>query len=540
MKKTFTLLLGFMLSAMLSHSQTSPFSIHIESLTVQGLGGLQAYAAGQHNGKWLIIGGRLDGLHRRQPWAAFDVAGNNNQLIVVDPVSLQQWTASISSLPIALQEQLSSTNMEFHQRGDYLYIIGGYGFNAASNSKMTFAYLTAVDVPSVINAIVNVAPLDSHFRQISDPEFAVAGGHLKMINNTFYLVGGNKFDGDYNPMGHSTYTQVYTDAIRKFQVFDDGIALNVTHLTPTVDAVNFHRRDYNAVPQILPNGEEGITVFSGVFQPTIDLPYLNAVTIDSATYAVDNNFQQYYNHYHCGVLPIYSQQSNEMHNIFFGGIAQYYDDNGLLVQDNNVPFVNTIARVTRDANGAMAEYKLPVEMPALLGAGAEFIPVPSVPAYDNEVLKFDDFTTDTALVGYIFGGISSTAPNIFFTNTGSQSSASNEIFKVYVIKDNAVSADDLNEQSIGSLNMRVIPNPNDGRFKVQFNLKEDNTPTRISLYNLSGVLLDQELMNDLKSGEQLYEKRVEGMEAGGTYILTIETPEETATQRVIISSRRRH
>jgi hypothetical protein len=47
-------------------------------------------------------------------------------------------------------------------------------------------------------------------------------------------------------------------------------------------------------------------------------------------------------------------------------------------------------------------------------------------------------------------------------------------------------------------------------------------------------------MNDLKSGEQLYEKRVEGMEAGGTYILTIETPEETATQRVIISSRRRH
>jgi hypothetical protein len=229
-----------------------------------------------------------------------------------------------------------------------------------------------------------------------------------------------------------------------------------------------------------------------------------------------------------------------MHNIFFGGIAQYYDDNGLLVQDNNVPFVNTIARVTRDANGAMAEYKLPVEMPALLGAGAEFIPVPSVPAYDNEVLKFDDFTTDTALVGYIFGGISSTAPNIFFTNTGSQSSASNEIFKVYVIKDNAVSADDLNEQSIGSLNMRVIPNPNDGRFKVQFNLKEDNTPTRISLYNLSGVLLDQELMNDLKSGEQLYEKRVEGMEAGGTYILTIETPEETATQRVIISSRRRH
>ena len=72
-------------------AQTAPFQIAIEPLNISGLGGLQAYAWGQHNGKWLIVGGRLDGLHRRQPFAAFDVAGHNTQIIVVDPVAQQKW-----------------------------------------------------------------------------------------------------------------------------------------------------------------------------------------------------------------------------------------------------------------------------------------------------------------------------------------------------------------------------------------------------------------------------------------------------------------
>jgi hypothetical protein len=94
-------------------------------MNIDGLGGLQSFAFAQHNGKWLIVGGRLDGLHRRQPFAAFDVAGNNNQIIVIDPVLKQKWTAPLSSLSVDIQEQLSSTNMEFHQTGNMLYVIGG-------------------------------------------------------------------------------------------------------------------------------------------------------------------------------------------------------------------------------------------------------------------------------------------------------------------------------------------------------------------------------------------------------------------------------
>lgn len=145
-----------------------------------------------------------------------------------------------------------------------------------------------------------------------------------------------------------------------------------------------------------------------------------------------------------------------MHNVFFGGIAQYYDSLGILVQNNNVPFVKTIARVTRNSMGTMTEYKLPIEMPSLLGAGAEFIPITGVPHFNNEVLKLDDFTSDSTLVGYIFGGISSTAANVFFSNTGTQSSASSQLFKVYVLKELPVGIHELNKQSIGTLKVQVF------------------------------------------------------------------------------------
>jgi len=250
-----------LLSITSSLSQSLPFQISIEPLSIPNIGGLQSFAFGQHDGKWLIVGGRLDGLHRRQPFASFDIAGNNNRLIVIDPLNQNQWSALIDTLPVSIKEQLSSTNMEFHQEGEYLYLVGGYGYNVATASRKTFDQFTAIDVPQVINAVINNTPISPYIRQISDAKFAVTGGHLKRINQTYYLIGGNKFDGDYNPMGHATYTQQYTNAIRKFDLSDDGTNLSVIHYPEINDSINLHRRDYNAVQQILPTGAEAISIY---------------------------------------------------------------------------------------------------------------------------------------------------------------------------------------------------------------------------------------------------------------------------------------
>ena len=518
------------------HAQTPPFSISIEPLNITGLSGIQSYAFAQDSGKWLIIGGRLDGLHQRQPFASFDIAGHNNQLIVVDPLTQQKWTAPLSALPTSIKEQLSSTNMEFLQEGDYLYCIGGYGYSATAVDHTTYPNLTAIKVSDVIQGVLNGTVSSAHFRQITDPKFQVTGGSLKKINGNFYLLGGQKFIGRYNPMGPNNgpgFIQEYTNSIRKFSLSDNGTTITVTHLPSYTDSTNLHRRDYNAEAQILPNGEEGITMFSGVFQQAADLPFLNSVTVDSANYSVNNAFQQYYNHYHCPTIPIYSESTKEMHTVFFGGIAQYYDNAGTLVQDNNVPFVNTIARVTRDSSGAMAEYKLPIEMPALLGSGAEFIPNENFPHFNNEVFKLDSLQTDSVLIGYIYGGISSTAANIFFINNGTQSSASSQIFKVYLKRPIALSIDELNTSSTSSLNLITYPNPNEGELNLEFTLRKKDDVT-ISITDAKGALVSQFILNDVAAGRSQHTTEIDTLLKGGIYFLTFETSESKVTRKLIL------
>lgn len=524
-----------LLAALTAKAQDTPFDLYLEPMSIEGLGGLQSYAYGQADGKWLIIGGRLDGLHRRQPFAAFDLAGHNTLLIVVDPANARRWVAPTESLAAPLREQLRSTNMQFYQQGDYLYLTGGYGYSALAADHTTFPYLTAVNVPAAIRAIQEGTPLAPHFRQITDPKFQVTGGHLKKIENTFYLIGGHKFLGRYNPQGPTHgpgFIQEYTHQIRPFRIYDDGLNLVVEHLSPITDSANLHRRDYNATAQIMPNGSEGITAFSGVFRPDADLPFLNCVNIDANGYAVNDSFQQYLNHYHCPVLPMYSASRNEMHSVFFGGIAQYYYDNaGNLIRDDDVPFVKTIARVTRNATGTMTEHKLPIEMPGLLGAGAEFIRHKSVPHYKNGVLQLDNFPTDTTLVGYIFGGINSSAPNIFFINTGTQSTASPTLFKVYVVRKTTIGTHQ--PTNARNLNLRVFPNPNGGNFSIAVYLNE-KTDLRVSLLHPGGKRLKTWNMRNTPAGENTFQLDATKMQLNGTYILTVETPTEKTSQKVVI------
>jgi len=512
-----------------------PFSVHLEPFEIQGLGGLQSFTSAQHGGMWLLVGGRLDGLHRRQPWASFDQAGHNTQLTVVDPESEQVWTAPLSALPTAIAEQLSSTNMQFTQNGDFLYIIGGYGYSATAGDHITHSQLCAINVPGAIDAIVTGGDIAPHFRAINDETLAVTGGYLHQLDGKYYLVGGHRFDGRYNPMDGPSFTQEYTNAVRVFEITDDESDLSIAMTDTWLDEAACHRRDYNVGVQIMPDGSEGLTAFSGVFQTNADLPYLNAVNIGAEDYTIQDDFSQYFNHYHCAHVALHSGITNEMHTVFFGGIAQYYMDGETLMQDDDVPFVNTIARVTRNSNGNMAEYKLPVEMPGLLGAGSEFIEVPNLPTHPNGVIKLDELGTDSLLIGYIVGGISSSAPNIFWVNDGTQSEAYSTLFKVYLTLDETLSADQLNPMSTASLAMQVYPNPGDGNLTVSFGLKTPE-PVELQLMDLNGKLILKENHGPegLITGSNKLSLNL-GNIPSASYLLQIKTKSGlVAVQRIVI------
>jgi hypothetical protein len=518
MNKGFLLFLLSMSLISSAFAQNFPFELRLEPASINLPGGIQAFAFGQSNGKWLIVGGRLDGLHRRQPFAAFDAAGHNTQLWVIDPLSGQTWQSPLTSLSAGISEHLSSTNAQFHQEDDRLYFIGGYGYSNTAADHITYDKITVIDVPQVIQAIISGNPFSVFIRQYSDLMFAVTGGHLKVIGDTWYLACGNRFDGRYNPMGNPTYTQLYTDEIRRFRLYDDGTNLSWQFLNPWHDAALFHRRDLNISDQIFPGEVPGFTVFSGVFQPVTNLPYLNAVNVDSTGFQQQSSFQQHYNHYHCAHLELYEASSTNMHTVFFGGIAQFYDSAGVMIQDNEVPFVKTIAGVSRDASGNMSEYLIG-ELPTLMGAASEFIPNTSLPRYLNGVIKADSLYSDTTLAGYILGGINSSASNIFFINTGAQSSASETIYRVFLIRTQPTSLKAKQNIRLTDKVISVMPNPFSEKLLLHF-YSEDLGMTKMVLRDQSGRILYMAEHKPSRPGIQEWE--ISPDLSAGIYLLEVQ------------------
>jgi len=488
MKKYLTLPLSIL--AFITSFAQDQFTVQIEPLTITNAPNVHSFSWGKtSDDMWVVIGGRIDGLHQRQPFAAFLESDNNKNVYVIDPVANQTWSTSISVLQTSMFEQLQATNQEFTQRGNSLYIVGGYGYSATQNDHITYDKLTAIDLDGLANAVINNTSIVSFFRQISNSNFAVTGGHLGLLNDVFYLCGGQYFEGRYNPMGPNNgpgFIQNYTDEIRTFEINDDGTNLSIVNYSAQNDTNNLHRRDYNMSPQIFPDGTQGFTMFSGVFQHTANLPWLNSVDVTDSGYTVNNTFNQYLSQYHSAKTPIYDATNNIMHTIFFGGMSQYkLDVNDNLVQDDNVPFIKTISKVSRFSDGSMVESSLDIEMPTFLGSGSEFIPLNNNSNYlTGKIIDINNLQEGITHVGYIFGGIESTQENIFFINNGTQSSASNLAFKVFINK-STLGIDEvaLNQNNI--YNIKVYPNPSKGVFSIEVFIP-NTEETILEVYDLLG------------------------------------------------------
>jgi hypothetical protein len=488
MKKYIILAILLLSSKVALAQNTFPYNVQLTPITIANLPGLHSYAFAQHNGKWLIIGGRKDGIHARQPFNSFPENQNNTDIYVIDVNTQQFWMASLNVLPTTIKEQLQSTNMNFHQDGDALYIIGGYAFSATANDHITFDKLTSVDVPNLINAIIVGNPISSYFKQISDPIFQNSGGQLGKIGNEFYLVGGQIFTGRYNPMNHPTFTQTYCNKIQKFSIDNSSSKLSFNNYSSVNDIINLHRRDYNLVPQIFPDGQEGYTISSGVFQINTDLPFLYPVDIKSNGYFPQMKFNQYLSNYSSGKVGLYDMAENKMHSIFFGGISQCYYDGKKLIKDNDVPFVKTISRVTRSADGTLTEHCFPVEMPNLKGAGAEFIPNENLPHYNNEVIKLNDISENEFVIGYLYGGIQSSIKNAFTTNDTSSTAADPSIYEVKLVYNPSLITPAIDDEN--KFDFTVIPNSmKEDKVRIEFNMPYKST-LDFFITSLEGEIVD--------------------------------------------------
>lgn len=495
------LVVCFALAGGLKAQADFDYTLSMTPVEVPGFPGLHSFAFGQHNGKWLLIGGRRDGIHARQPFASFSAEFNNTNIFVIDIATRQTWTASLSELPTNIAEQLQSTNMNFFQAADTLYIIGGYAYSASARNHITFPNLTTVMVPDLIDAIINQESIQPFFRQIENDIFAVTGGQLGKLGNTFYLIGGHRFDGRYNPMNNPTFQQEYTNQIRKFTIDNSEGQLSFGNYETITDEVHLRRRDYNLLPMIFEDGTAGYTISSGVFQINFDLPFLYPVEIRPDGHTPVTGFNQYLSNYHGAKVSLFDSEQNCMHALFFGGISQFFFEDDVFYQDDLVPFVKTISRLTRASDGTWLEFKLAEEMPFLQGASAEFIPNKDLPHYDHEAIKLSHISSDTIILGHIVGGIFSPQANPFSFNQTHLTEADYSIFEVKLIKEPGTTGVEMN--GANPYEVEVFPNPASDRVSIRYQLR-NTKPTEYFITTTEGRMLAKGIFYDQSQGSNLH------------------------------------
>lgn len=433
-RKMLMILIVIFLAGACSTTDTAgdALDISLQEIELPAAPALNGFAHATIGGRWLVLGGRHDGLHDHRPERSYPADSAANAIWLIDPVSKQVWQKPLDSLPTNIREQLQAVNAAFYQNENQLLIAGGYGWSQSRQGYITYPYLLVVDVEALASAIINNTDANLCFTQITDTIMAVAGGAMGMISKNYMLVFGQRFDGRYTTQPNHQHRQQYTHQIRRFTL-DAG--RKIVHTGTQTDTIHFHRRDYNLLPQIFPDGSSGYTAFGGVFQYDRNYPWLYPVDITSDNGMAMTGFDQKFNNYHCACVPVYQQSRQRMNNLFFGGMARYFpdDENGEIKDDPLVPSINTIAQVTRVDDGSLHETLLDIKMPALLGAGASFIVAPGVPIIAHKIIDFDRLPPGHNLIGYIYGGLQSSHPNIFLRPLGTSVSV-NRIFEVYLEK----------------------------------------------------------------------------------------------------------
>ncbi|MDP1880876.1 MAG: hypothetical protein Q8K60_08045 [Parachlamydiaceae bacterium] len=431
--------------------------------------GIQSYASAKIDGKILIIGGRINGLHgfNNDP-LNFPPNQQNYFAIVIDvipqKVYYRSWFDSPSGLNIDQIQSLSVTSPQFYQDlpkcpchrakpVETLYMTGGYGYRTAAQNFTTFPFLTAIDIEGLMHWVIEPDADETaaqYIRQYNDPMLAVTGGFMDQIGdkeNPTLLCLGQDFEGPYF-FGNNA--QFYTEQIRKFFILDNGVDLWVDFLevAPFYRNPTFRRRDLNICRVIRPTRRgrrHELVAFGGVFTETNGVWTIPIVIQPTgAANMLDpfnpDTFKQGMQQYACANFGLYSRSTGDMYNILMGGItAEYLTLNGF-VEDTEFPFTDQVTAIKSNRRNEFTQYFLSATYPMirstgpnqgnplLFGAGAQFFTVEGIRKYAKNVIRLDRIKEKT-LVGHIIGGIQSSLMN---TNTQADSAASPYVFQVFV------------------------------------------------------------------------------------------------------------
>lgn len=487
--------------------------VWIEPVTIPNFPALHSGAVAEHNGKWIMMGGRTNGMHGFYPPFAFPANGRQTNVYVVDPETGSVWSSPIDSLDVRVREQLSSSNMQFAEGNGKMYLSGGYGYHEAIDDFTTFPYLTSADMGCITDSVIAGGDMRPCFKVYEDSLMAVTGARMARIEDDYFLVFGHFFHHRYSVADLGSFIQKYTYQIRKFNIEETADSLSISNVQVITDSSLFRRRDFNMTP-FEDNNERGLIVWSGVFRDSVDLPYYNPIKINQNLSYELLPVEQLHAHYTSAAASLKSEDgfgdfgsftNNEAH-LFFGGMAEFYlNEQGDVVQDSLVPFVKGFSSVLGSGSnyfemapgisGNVEQMCNEVYNPnryafeGYEGTNAEFLANPNIRSDTTGVLKIGVGYYEPLLLGYIVGGIESTGPNIANMNDPSLSFASSKVYRVMLEIKLCGSIEEYAQNPL-----KIFPNPSANLV----NINTTEPVVRYEILDLTGKVIQQETGMDIR------------------------------------------
>ena len=420
-----------------------------------------------------MMGGRRNGLHgfpttsRPAKARRFPRAQANDTIYVLDLTNRKLLgSAPVGSLPPKVLKQFMATNLQYELLNGWFYIIGGYASDPQTGSFATLDYVTVVNFDALADAVINKQPLDAAFAsanivQFDHPALAITGGALELLPDAsgptdFVLAFGQQFDGEYTTSG-GLVNQTYSDGVRVFQFnyppdSAKPSAVNFVTAVPNppgtqMDPENpYHRRDYTLLPSLDASGKRRLAAYGGVFKGGRIEGFLNPVFIGSGSNTVtltpNTKTTQLLSQYDTAAIQLFDNRdgSGTIYTTFFGGISQYYWDDATksLKRDplnlnktaakDGLPFINSISTLKMPTSTDTGTQYLHTgqsfppasAIPTCAGANgntsapyggteSKFVIASGIPLATPGVLQLSAITSKS-VVGYMVGGIASTAP----------------------------------------------------------------------------------------------------------------------------------
>ncbi len=444
------------------YEESLPFTIRIEQAdfsfpTVSDpLGGtssgIQAFAYGQYKNKRIFLAGRTAGMHWLNDTDSFLSSEQNKYIYVLNldtkTIVYRSLEAPSSGLSQAAIDLLTPVSTEYVQLEDFLYVMGGYGYNHAISNFDTKTITRVIDLPKAIEWVENgKGSFLNCLSYIEDPFLQVTGGDCFNVNRhrPILLCLGQNFEGTYS-LGSNG---IYTKQIRSFY-FPNGNSDRIIKGNQAEKDPNYRRRDMNIVPIMKKSANTfapAIVCFAGVFTDTDGVWTVPIIVDEDGSSSMQdlnnpNTLKQGMNTYNCACASLFSMKENKSFVLFFGGISFQYYENGSFFTDPLFPFINNVTTIAIDGNMRMQQYLMDNEFPVInypstsnpsyFGTYAKFIPLYSQ-QFSNGVISFDKIPRgQEILLGYIVGGIQNSARNTGGAPGTSIPSA--YIFEVYLTK----------------------------------------------------------------------------------------------------------